>query len=93
MKSLSPEEVKLQLPSLTGWRLENQKLVRDWSFADFLEAMAFVNAVAEVAETAGHHPDIDIRYNKVTLGLVSHHAGGITERDLQMAKTLTNRFN
>lgn len=92
MKSLSPDELKLQLPSLPGWKLENQKLVRDWTFADFLEAMAFVNTVAELAETAGHHPDIDIRYNKVRLGLVSHDAGGITERDVKMAKTLSNRF-
>ena len=92
MKSLSPDELMLQLPSLPGWRLENQKLVRDWTFADFLEAMAFVNTVAELAETVGHHPDMDIRYNKVCLGLVSHDAGGITDRDVKMAKALSNRF-
>ena len=50
--------------------------------------MAFVNQVAEKAEKAGHHPDIDIRYNKVRLGLVSHDKGGLTERDMKMAQTI-----
>jgi 4a-hydroxytetrahydrobiopterin dehydratase len=54
-------------------------------FADFREAMSFVNSVAAVAERAGHHPDIDIRYNKVKLALASHDAGGITEKDFSLA--------
>jgi 4a-hydroxytetrahydrobiopterin dehydratase len=51
--------------------------------------MAFVNRVAEIAEAAGHHPDIDVRYNHVLLGLVSHDAGGITTRDAAMASQLS----
>ena len=71
------------------WKLESGKLVRDWSFKDFVEAMVFVNRIAALAEQVGHHPDIDIRYNKVRLGLVSHDAGGITERDAGMASRIS----
>ena len=56
------------------------------------EAMAFVNRIAVVAEAAGHHPDIDIRYNQVTLGLVSHDAGGITRRDAAMIGRIDKEF-
>ena len=64
-------------------------LVRFWTFNGFVEAIAFVNRVADLAEQAGHHPDIDIRYNRVKLALVSHDAGGITARDAQMAARLS----
>jgi 4a-hydroxytetrahydrobiopterin dehydratase len=74
------------------WSLKEGKLVREWTFKDFVAAMAFVNRVAAAAEAAGHHPDIDIRYNRVLLGLVSHDAGGITERDTAMASHLGNEF-
>jgi 4a-hydroxytetrahydrobiopterin dehydratase len=74
------------------WKLQEGKLVREWTFKDFVEAMSFVNHVAEIAETAGHHPDIDIRYNRVLLALVSHDAGGITERDTAMASRIGTEF-
>jgi 4a-hydroxytetrahydrobiopterin dehydratase len=70
------------------WKLQEGKLVREWTFKDFVEAMAFVNRVAEIAETVGHHPDIDIRYNRVFLALVSHDAGGITDRDTSTASRI-----
>jgi 4a-hydroxytetrahydrobiopterin dehydratase len=68
------------------WTLQNGELVREWTFTDFVAAMGFVTRVAELAEARGHHPDIDIRYNLVRLGLVTHDASGVTERDLQMAR-------
>ena len=71
---------------------DSGKLVRDWVFGDFMQAMTFVNRVAELAESAGHHPDIDIRYNQVRLGLVSHDSGGITNRDAAMADSLSKEF-
>jgi 4a-hydroxytetrahydrobiopterin dehydratase len=74
------------------WRLQGGKLAREWTFKDFPAAMAFVNRVAAIAEAAGHHPDIDIRYNRVLLTLVSHDAGGITERDTDMAKRIGTVF-
>jgi 4a-hydroxytetrahydrobiopterin dehydratase len=91
-KTLSEEELSQLLRELPEWTLDDGALVRFWTFADFVQAMAFVNRVAELAEKAGHHPDIDIRYNRVKLGLVSHDAGGITARDAAMARQL-NEFS
>ncbi len=87
-QKLSSEELNGLARDLPQWAIEDGKLVRLWTFADFIKAMAFVNRVAELAEEAGHHPDIDIRYNRVKLALVSHDAGGITARDAEMARTL-----
>ena len=85
MAALSPVEITNGLKAIPEWRLENGSLSRTFSFSDFREAMSFVNAVAALAERAGHHPDIDIRYNKVALALSSHDAGGITDRDFSLA--------
>jgi 4a-hydroxytetrahydrobiopterin dehydratase len=79
--ALNAAEIEELLKAHPEWHLEGGKLVRKWTFKDFVEAMAFVNRVAAVAEAAGHHPDIDIRYNQVILGLISHDARGITKRD------------
>ncbi len=93
MKSaLSTVEVDALLKSNPEWKLLQGKLVCEWTFKDFVEAMAFVNRVAELAESAGHHPDIDIRYNRVQLGLISHDAGGITSRDAAMAARITSEL-
>jgi len=91
--TLSDEELRELLNELPGWALREGKLVRQWSFADFIAAMAFVNRVADLAEQANHHPDVDIRYNRVELGLVSHDAGGITARDARMARHLSAAFS
>ena len=88
MKTLSEEKLKQLLESEREWKLVEGALVRDWTFPDFVTAMQFVNRVAAMAEAAGHHPDIDIRYNRVRLALISHDAGGITERDADMAKRM-----
>ncbi|WP_035348518.1 4a-hydroxytetrahydrobiopterin dehydratase [Edaphobacter aggregans] len=88
MSVLSQADIDTLLNENPEWKLESGKLVRDWTFKDFVQAMAFVNRVAELAEAAGHHPDIDIRYNQVRLGLISHDSGGITLRDSKMAVRL-----
>ena len=88
MSILTTEMVQEGLRSLPGWKLEGKEIVRHYQFPDFVAAMLFVNQVAEKAETAGHHPDIDIRYNKVRLALISHDQGGLTQRDLKMAQAL-----
>lgn len=93
MPLLQKSELDDLLKSQPQWRIEGGKLIREWTFRDFKEAMAFVNQVAELAESSGHHPDIDIRYNHVRLGLVSHDAGGLTDRDSKMAAMLTSRFS
>jgi len=85
MAVLSQAEINERLTGVPDWQLENNSLARSFSFSDFREAMSFVNAVADMAEKAEHHPDIDICYNKVRLALSSHDAGGITEKDFSLA--------
>ncbi|MDQ2926146.1 MAG: 4a-hydroxytetrahydrobiopterin dehydratase [Acidobacteriota bacterium] len=92
MKKLDAEELKQALQAAPGWELAGGKLEREWTFPDFVEAMKFVNRVAEIAEEADHHPDIDVRYNRVKLGLVTHSAGGITARDATMAARMTREL-
>ncbi|MGD0444709.1 MAG: 4a-hydroxytetrahydrobiopterin dehydratase [Edaphobacter sp.] len=92
-KALTAAEIENGLRRHPAWRLQAGKLVREWTFNDFVEAMAFVNRVATLAEAAGHHPDIDIRYNHVLLGLISHDAGGITERDMAMANRIDTEIS
>jgi 4a-hydroxytetrahydrobiopterin dehydratase len=85
MALLNEAEVRKSLESLPGWKLAGKAIERQLEFPDFKAAMKFVNAVAEAAEAANHHPDITINYNKVSLVLTSHDSGGITQRDLKMA--------
>jgi 4a-hydroxytetrahydrobiopterin dehydratase len=92
MDALSQKELEVVLERQPGWELKGGMLVREWKFRDFLEAMSFVYWVAEMAEEEGHHPDIDIRYNKIRLALVTHDAGGITYRDAGMAAKISARF-
>jgi 4a-hydroxytetrahydrobiopterin dehydratase len=90
MKTFEGQELLDAVMGVPGWGLENGELVRVVEFDSFLEAVAFVNRVAELAEAAGHHPDIDIRYNRVRLALVTHDAsGGITDKDLSLAKQVS----
>jgi 4a-hydroxytetrahydrobiopterin dehydratase len=88
---LSDEILTKEMTTLSAWRLEGagdgRLLAREFKFADFVSAMQFVNRLAEAAETAGHHPDIDIRYNKVRVALVTHDAGGITQNDVDLARS------
>jgi 4a-hydroxytetrahydrobiopterin dehydratase len=85
MPPLSDHDIKSRLVSVPDWQIESGELVRTFLFKDFLASLAFVNKVGEIAEGAGHHPDIDIRYNKVRLALVTHDAGGITQKDFELA--------
>lgn len=85
---LPESEVRDALASLPGWIVTGNAIQRVFEFANFAEAMTFVNKVAEAAEAANHHPDITINYNKVTMSLTSHDSGGVTKRDLRMARTI-----
>jgi 4a-hydroxytetrahydrobiopterin dehydratase len=85
MAKLNENELQQALQHLPGWSVRNNAMERSYKFADFVAAMAFVNRVAELAEQAQHHPDIDIRYNQVKIALSTHDAGGITQKDADMA--------
>ena len=81
----SEEQTAAGLAALDGWELRDGRLRKRYTFRTFLRAIAFVNSVAYLAEGAGHHPDITINYNKVTLRLVTHSEGGLTDRDFALA--------
>jgi 4a-hydroxytetrahydrobiopterin dehydratase len=85
---LSDPEIQDALKRLPGWQRAGTAITRAFEFPDFKAAMEFVNKVAAAAEQANHHPDIDIRYNKVTMSLVSHDSGGVTQRDVRMAERI-----
>jgi 4a-hydroxytetrahydrobiopterin dehydratase len=86
MEKLTVSEIESALAESPEWSEVGGQIQRTYQFDDFLEAMAFVNAVAKAAEAAAHHPDILIRYDKVTLSLVTHDAGGISSKDFDLAK-------
>jgi 4a-hydroxytetrahydrobiopterin dehydratase len=90
MPILSPEAAQSRLSKLPGWKIESGELVRTFQFKDFVASLRFVNQVGELAEKAGHHPDIDIRYNRVRLALVTHDPGGLTEKDFDLATQTQN---
>jgi 4a-hydroxytetrahydrobiopterin dehydratase len=85
-RRLSDEEIQAALDGLSDWNREGDAVVRTYRLKDFATAMNFVNAVAELAEAARHHPDIDIRYNRVRIALSTHDAGGVTRRDIELAE-------
>lgn len=86
MKPMTTQEIRESMESVPQWKRSRGKITRTFEFRDFDCAMKFVNTVARLAELAGHHPDIDIRWNQVTLGLVTHDAGGLTSKDFDLAK-------
>lgn len=85
MPRLSEDEIVAQLEALSGWTRRGDEIVKTYKLPSFPAAVAFVTHVGFLAEAAGHHPDIDIRYNRVTLALTTHDAGGLTDKDLALA--------
>jgi 4a-hydroxytetrahydrobiopterin dehydratase len=81
----SEEQIAEGLERLDGWELRDGRLRKQYTFRTFLRAIAFVNSVAYLAEGAGHHPDMTINYNRVTLRLITHSEGGLTDRDFALA--------
>jgi 4a-hydroxytetrahydrobiopterin dehydratase len=88
MPKLTAAELQTALQASRDWALEGELLTRTFQFENFVAAIAFVNRVADYAEQAAHHPDIDIRYNRVRIGLTTHDVGGISEKDVALAAQL-----
>lgn len=86
MSKLNASEIKSALVAVPAWTRKGATISRTFQFKDFPAAVQFVNIAAEIAERAWHHPDIDIRWNKVTLVLTTHDAGGLTEKDFDLAQ-------
>ena len=87
-QKLSDLEIQRALGSLPGWSRRGDTLVKTFTFEKFADGIAFVGRVARVADEMDHHPDIDIRYTKITMSLSTHDAGGITDSDLKLAEKI-----
>jgi 4a-hydroxytetrahydrobiopterin dehydratase len=85
MTLLTPDQVEAGLRALPAWTRRGNSIAREYEFADFAAAIQFVNTVAAVADEVWHHPDIDIRWNRVTLALTTHDVGGLTDLDFVLA--------
>jgi len=88
MTRLTNAQIARRLKQVRGWKHEGAEIRKTYVKKDFVHAMAFVNAVALLAEKANHHPDIDIRWNRVLLRLSTHSAGGLTQKDLDLAHAI-----
>src|SRR5438309_11880835 len=84
-RKLSDREIEAGLANLDRWEVRDVRLREQYTFRTFLRAIAFVNSVAYLAESAGHHPDITVNYNKVTLRLITHSENELTDRDFSLA--------
>jgi 4a-hydroxytetrahydrobiopterin dehydratase len=88
MKKLTAAQIKSALAKIPDWKKSGALISRTFQFKDFPAALKFVNAVGKIAERDQHHPDIDIRWNKVMLALTTHDAGGLTEKDFALAQKI-----
>ncbi|MEL6331258.1 MAG: 4a-hydroxytetrahydrobiopterin dehydratase [Cyanobacteria bacterium J06554_1] len=86
---LTPAQIQSNLAALPDWTLEGTSIQLVLTFKNFIEAIEYINRLVEPAETAGHHPDLSISYNRVTISLTTHDAGGLTQQDFSLAKTLS----
>ena len=88
---LTDTEIGTALASLPGWRRDGERIRRDFEFADFVAALGFIAQVGALAERADHHPELTNVYNKVTIALSTHDAGGITAMDTALAGEISAR--
>jgi 4a-hydroxytetrahydrobiopterin dehydratase len=88
----SETQVAEGVAGLAGWEVRDGRLRKQFQFRTFLRAVAFVNSVAYLAESAGHHPDITINYNRVTLRLITHSKGGLTDRDFALGREIDEKL-
>lgn len=84
--SLTDDQLKTELKSLNGWTIQNGKLHKEITFGDFVQAFSFMTKVALHAEKMNHHPEWFNVYNRITIDLMTHDAGGITSNDVEMAR-------
>src|ERR1700733_12686454 len=89
MATLTSEQVASELAATPGWTVSDGQLTRTVTRKDFRDALLFLNAVGFLAERANHHPDVQVSWNKVTLNLISHSAGGLTEKDFALAREIS----
>ena len=92
MPTLSPSEIEQRLKRLSGWKLEGNAIRKQFTFAGFPQAVAFVNALVPEAEAADHHPDIHVNYTRVTFICSTHTDGGVSDKDIKLAGEIEKAF-
>ena len=92
MPALTPNQINVCLKTVPNWSKHARTIHRTFEFHGFLNSIAFVNRIAKRAQKLNHHPDIDVRFNKVTLALTTHDQGGITEKDFSLARQCDEVF-
>jgi 4a-hydroxytetrahydrobiopterin dehydratase len=93
MPALNNKQIKLHLHAVPNWSKSGQTILRTFKFEGFLKGIDFVNRVAKKAQKMNHHPDMDVRFDKVTLTLTTHDEGGITEKDFSLAAQCDEVFS
>ncbi len=93
MPALTTKQSSLHLKAVPNWSKRAKAILRTFKFDGFLDSIAFVNRIAKRAEKMNHHPDIDIRFDNVTLTLTTHDEGGITEKDFDLARQCDEVFS
>ena len=84
-KKLGMDEIKRWVAEQSGWKYKANAIRKEYQFSSFRDSIVFVNRIASIADDLNHHPDIDVRYDKVALTITTHDAGGVTEKDLALA--------
>jgi 4a-hydroxytetrahydrobiopterin dehydratase len=92
MSKLSEAQIGDELKSLTGWEYQDNSLRKLYRFAEFMDGIRFINRVAEMAEAADHHPDIHVNYTRVTFTCSTHSEGGVTDKDVRLARQIEQSF-
>jgi 4a-hydroxytetrahydrobiopterin dehydratase len=92
MPTLSDAEIRDELRSLPGWEYCDKSIRKLFRFREFMDGIRFIQRVAEIAETADHHPDIHVNYARVTFICSTHSEGGVTEKDLKLARQIEEAF-
>ena len=92
MPKLSPDQITDQLKTLPGWEFKNNGISKLYRFKEFLQGIHFIDRIAELAESADHHPDIFVNYTRVTFTCSTHSEGGVTDKDFRLANQIEKEF-
>jgi 4a-hydroxytetrahydrobiopterin dehydratase len=92
MPKLSPDQITDQLKTLPGWEFKNNEISKLYRFKEFLQGIRFIDRIAELAESADHHPDIFVNYTRVTFTCSTHSEGGVTDKDFRLANQIEKEF-
>ena len=92
MAKLEKAEIERRLSALPGWEFKDNAIRKQYQFKEFMDGIRFLNKVAEMAEAADHHPDVQINYTRVTFTCSTHSEGGVTEKDLKLAAQIEEAY-